>query len=81
MTDIYKFVDIQNALNASILGKRLPDALYIHYSAVTYLADVLQQYESFALIQLVINFHNLLTGTHAAFNFHGLLTHVEILSQ
>ena len=48
MTFVHNFVDIKNTLNASILGKRLPDALYIHYSAVTHLADLLQQYESFA---------------------------------
>ena len=48
MTNIHNFVDIQNVLNASVLGKRLPNTLYIYYSVISYLADVLQQYENCA---------------------------------
>ncbi|QUS61403.1 DNA phosphorothioation-associated putative methyltransferase [Synechocystis sp. PCC 7339] len=47
MADIHNFVDIQHALNGLNFGKRLPDALYIHYSTIPYLPSILQNYESY----------------------------------
>lgn len=48
MADIYNFADIQKNLNASVFGKRLPNALYIHYSVLTHLPDLVRKYEGFA---------------------------------
>ncbi|AGF53453.1 sll5026 (plasmid) [Synechocystis sp. PCC 6803] len=48
MADTHNFIDIKDALNALILGKRLPDALYIHYSIISHLSPILRRYESLA---------------------------------